>query len=213
MKKIMILFGMVVSLMSLTACGITEELDQVKTNLNDVQTSLTEQKALYKQLKIAISTLTDDFESDLKKSKGASLDPEGDSKTFKNVEERKQLLATLTDENKNLMSLKDNLVSLNKKNSLDVDHAKLKLIINSLDILNSNFDSLKAYADVNFSQEDDFYSHLPKNIEDQLSLIERSYGAIDLIADEAKANIAYTSKLIKDFLATAPKTPELQREK
>lgn len=213
MKRLLTLFCLSLAVIIFTGCGITEELEQTKNELGDIQRVLGEQKILYKNINKAISTLTDDFNFDFKASKGASLNPDEHGKTFSNIEDRKQLLADLETQNKELNKKKNNLDSLIKKNGVDVDHAQLKTIINSIEILNSNFTSLKSYSDTNFKQEADFYSHLPKNLEDQLSLITRSYGAIDLIADEAQANIDYTNKLIKDFLATAAETPAREYDK
>lgn len=213
MKRIGTLLGLGLFMFTLVGCGITEELEQTKSELTDIQEMLVEQKEQYKQINQAISTLTDDFNFDFKESHGKSLDPNGSSKTFTNIEDRKKLMADIEDKNKALTKKKKALSTLIDKNGVDVDQSQVKTIINSLDILNSNFDSLKSYTETTFKQEEEFYSHLPKKMEDQLSLITRSYGAIDLIAEEAQANIDYTNKLIKDFLATAAKNPPRQHAK
>lgn len=212
-KKKILFISLLSSLFFLTACGITEELDQAKTDLTTVQESILNQKKSYQQVNKIIATITADFNSDLKETKDSNLNATGTSKIFKNIDERKTLVAELDGENDRIQKLKKQLVSINQKNGVDVDHDQLKLIVNSLAILNSNFESFKSYSEASFELEDDFYSNLPENIEDQQSLLTRSYGAIDLIAEEAQANIDYTNKLIKDFLKNAAKNPPLQHKK
>lgn len=213
MEKLTLFISFFTTLFFLSACGITEELDQAKTTLTTIQESITTQKQFYKDINRDLTNISSDFTADLKMAKGQKLDPDGDYKVFENITSRKNTLTNLNTENEETLKLAKQLDSINKKNGVDVDHEQLKLIINSLAILNSNYESIVSFSNTNFEQENDFYSDLPKDIKPQLSIIKRTYGSIELIAEEAQANIDYSNSLIKSFLTTAAKNPELSHDK
>ncbi|QIL46936.1 hypothetical protein G7081_07525 [Vagococcus coleopterorum] len=206
-KKPLLYMSLAAILFLLVGCGITQELDQAKTELNSAKDTMANQKNTYKQLEDSVATFAQDLRADLANSKNKAFSETDKQLNLEKLAHRQELLKELEDQNKTLMQQKKQLIAINKKNGVDVDYDSLKQITNSLAILKSNFEAVESFATVNFEQEEDFYNDLPKDPEAELTMIERGYGSMALIAEEAQANIDYTTKLIKEFLKAAPENP------
>ena len=205
MKKIVMALLMS-CLFILTSCGITEELDQAKSNVAELKIALKTQSEHFKEMGSRITRINDALESDLNEKPQTGLFPDEEGLVFENYQYRLTLEDKITDQQKSIITLKKNLEKIIKQNAADVNNDELKLISDSLDIIDNNYKSLKNYCDTTFNKEEEFYSDLPEKLDSKLALLERNYGAIYLVTDEGQANIKYTTDLITTFEKNAKKS-------
>lgn len=197
------------SLVFLVACGITEELEQAKLSVKELKSTLKHEESLYDELVANLSNISTAFKDDLKAEPKTGRYPDGEGEIYTNFEERKNILSEMTALNQEIIKSHKELSRIVKKNGADVDNKQLTLINQSLDIIIGNFASLEVYTNLNETQADEFYRNLPtENLETQLSILHRTYGAIEIVSEEAQANIEYTLSLVDKFLAEAPKSKE-----
>ena len=208
LKKILFSL-MCFSLVFLIACGITEELEQAKVSVKELKATLKHEETLYDELIANLSNISAALKEDLTAQPETGRYPDGEGAIYNNFEERKELLAEMTNLNQEIIKSHKELSRIVKKNGADVDNKQLTLINQSLDIIIGNFASLEVYTNLNETQADEFYRNLPaENLETQLSILHRTYGAIEIVSEEAQANIEYTLSLVDKFLAEAPKSKE-----
>lgn len=198
-------------LLVITACGITEELEQAKTNVADLKSALTEQSDNYQQLSAYIEEIPKAFQLDREEDPDMGLFAEGEGEIVANLQLRQELHSNMLNTQKNIKTIKKELERIVKKNGADVNNSQLSLISRSLEIVTSNFDSLSVYVETSTIQEKQFYDDLPMeedNMNEELSIIQRTYGAMDIVSEEAQANIDYTLSLIKTFEKDAAQSKE-----
>ncbi|MBP1041566.1 hypothetical protein I6N95_11165 [Vagococcus sp. BWB3-3] len=206
------LFGfLLLLLLFMTACGITEELEQAKTNVADLKSALTEQSDNYQQLSAYIEEIPEAFQTDRETDPAMELFIDETGEVFDNLQLRQELHSVMTKNQKNIKTIKKELDRIVKKNGADVNNGQLTLISRSLEIVTSNFDSLNVYVETSIAQEKQFYDDLPMeddNLDEELSIIQRTYGAMDIVSEEAQANIDYSLSLIKTFEKEAAQSKE-----
>ncbi len=206
------LFGfLLLLLLFMTACGITEELEQAKTNVADLKSALTEQSDNYQQLSAYIEEIPEAFQTDRETAPAMELFIDETGEVFDNLQLRQELHSVMTKNQKNIKTIKKELDRIVKKNGADVNNGQLTLISRSLEIVTSNFDSLNVYVETSIAQEKQFYDDLPieeDNLDEELSIIQRTYGAMDIVSEEAQANIDYSLSLIKTFEKEAAQSKE-----
>lgn len=204
-----LIFVLLIPVLWLTACGITEELEQAKADVTDLTLSLTEQAKNYQELDNYIEAIPEAFIADLAVNPETGLFTEKTGEVYDNFILRQELASEMTDHQKEIKKIKKDLDRIVKKNGVDVDNAQLKLISRSLKIVTSNFDSLQVYIDASVVQEEEFYEQMPTDkMAEELSIIQRTYGAMEIVSEEAQANITYTLSLIKTFEKEAIKSKE-----
>lgn len=209
MNKRMFLKVLIFLPLFLGACGITEELEQAKNSVNDLKVNIETQTKNYQQLSLYLNEIPEAFTTDMEASPETGLFPEETGAIFDNYTLRQELHQEMVSQQKAIKKHKKSLDQIIKNNGADVDNAQLKLISNSLSIIISNFDSLSIYVETSIAQEIDFYADLPSdNMAEELSIVQRTYGAMDIISEEAEANNTYTLSLIKTFIKEAPKSKE-----
>ncbi len=187
-----------------SACGMTQELDEALDVSKELRSTLTEQEKLTEELLNKIERIQSAFESDLESQPETGLFNEEEGKLYKNFTERETLLSSLKDGQKTLNSLQSEIQRIAKKQAVDVDNTKLELISSSLQIILNNYDSLILYMETGFEQETALYTNLPvDNLEDQGSVIYRTYGSVSMVGEEMISNMEYTVSLIKEFQTTA----------
>lgn len=195
------------SLLLLTGCGLTEELEQAKNEVQALDTNLENQNDHYQTLSQLIELLPTEFEKDLKNIPEEALLTDPDGSVYRNVTLRQELKPKMTAEQADIKKKQRRLNTIIKRNAADVDNKQLKRLSNSLDIVMSNFDSLEVYQETIEKQEKAFYEDFPKDdLEEQLFIIEQTYGALDLVCQEAQANISYSQSLLKEFEHEAVKS-------
>lgn len=211
MSKKRLFSFLLLPLLLLTACGITEELEQAKNNVADLKSALTEQSDNYQQLSAYIEEIPDAFQLDREEDPDMGLFADETGEVFDNLQDRQELHSSMINTQKKIKTIKKELDRIVKKNGADVNNSQLTIISRSLEIVTSNFDSLSVYVETSVSQEQQFYDDLPmkeENMDDELSIIQRTYGAMDIVSEEAQANIDYTLSLIKTFEKDAAQSKE-----
>lgn len=211
MSKKRLFSFLLLPLLLLTACGITEELEQAKNNVADLKSALTEQSDNYQQLSAYIEEIPEAFQLDREEDPDMDLFADETGEVFDNLQVRQELHSTMINTQKKIKNIKKELDRIVKKNGADVNNSQLTIISRSLEIVTSNFDSLSVYVETSVSQEQQFYDDLPmkeENMDDELSIIQRTYGAMDIVSEEAQANIDYTLSLIKTFEKDAAQSKE-----
>ncbi|WP_314060176.1 hypothetical protein [uncultured Vagococcus sp.] len=211
MSKKRLFSFLLLPLLLLTACGITEELEQAKNNVADLKSALTEQSDNYQQLSAYIEEIPEAFQLDREEDPDMGLFADETGEVFDNLQVRQELHSTMINTQKKIKNIKKELDRIVKKNGADVNNSQLTIISRSLEIVTSNFDSLSVYVETSVSQEQQFYDDLPmkeENMDDELSIIQRTYGAMDIVSEEAQANIDYTLSLIKTFEKDAAQSKE-----
>lgn len=212
MKKIVSLSIILITSLTLAACGITEELEQAKEAVNNLKTTLTTQGQQYEELIANISEMPEAFAADLEVEPETGLFPEETGDVYRVISTRQELLATMTETNKEVTKLKKELQRIIKKDGADVDNKQLSLINQSLDIVISNFTSLEVYHATSEQQETDFFGDLPSDgLNGQFSIISRTYGSIEIVSEEALANLEYSLALIDTFEKQAPESKAKKR--
>lgn len=207
-KKILLCLS-IFAVMLLSACGITEELEQAKETIKQLKTTLTTQEDHYINLIDNIGEIPAAFEADLiaVPETGRYADGEGD--IYDNLTERGELISQLADSDQAVIDSQKELKHLIKRNGADVDNRQLALVSQSLDIILGNYSSLEVYTTLNKLQVDEFYGNLPTDdLDSKLSILERTYGSIEQVSEEAIANIEYSLSLVETFLSEAPKNKE-----
>lgn len=214
MSKKWLFSFLILPLLFLTACGITEELEQAKNSVADLKTALTEQNDHYQQLSGYLEEIPEAFQADHDNDPDMTLFTNDDGEVFANLETRQTLHQTMRKTQKSIKNIQKDLERIVKKNGVDVNNSQLSLISRSLEIVTSNFDSLNVYFNTSVAQEKQFYDDLPMeedNLTEELSIIQRTYGAMDIVSEEAQANIDYTISLIKTFEKTAAQSKEKRK--
>lgn len=196
----------------LISCGITEELEMAKLTNTELIEQLTDQKKHYQTLEKLLQDLPEAIQQDqLTLKEEEETDSHYDNKdgeVYANYEKRQALLTEMAQVQKDLSKQQKQLQKLVKKQGVDVDNKQLALIAQSLDIISSDFNSINTYAESSFKQEADYFSQpLSEQTEEEATLIQRTYGSIHLLNEEAQPNIDYTLSLIKHFEKEARKTP------
>ncbi|MGX7058607.1 hypothetical protein [Vagococcus humatus] len=197
----------------LISCGITEELEMAKLTNTELTEQLTAQKKHYQTLEKLLQDLPEAIQQDqltLKEEKDEtdSLYDNKEGEVYANYEKRQALLADMAQIQKEMSKQQKQLQKLVKKQGVDVDNKQLALIAQSLDIIFSDLNSINTYAESSFKQEADYFSQpLSEQTEEEATLIQRTYGSIHLLNEEAQPNIDYTLSLIKHFEKEARKTP------
>lgn len=191
----------------LTGCGLTEELEQAKSEVKDLNTNLANQKDYYKTLEQLIELLPSDFDSDVKKLSKEELLTNKEGAIYRNLTLRQELQPKMAAEQAQIKKKQRRLQTIIKRHAADVDNKQLKRLSNSLDIIMSNFESLEVYQTTITKQETAFYDDFPSDdLDEQLFIIEQTYGALDLVCQEAQANINYAQSLVKQFEKDAIKS-------
>ncbi|MGO3731676.1 MAG: hypothetical protein ACTJHC_00720 [Vagococcus sp.] len=199
-RKLSLTVFILISILFLQSCGITQELDQ-SIEVNDALTStIKEQELLLKDLIKTVEKIEPAFEKDLeiKPGTGRFIDQEGD--LYINMEHRKKLLASLEKGKKQLTRHKKELNRIVSKEAVDVDNKKLQLISSSLSIIESNYDSCQSYLETGFEQEETLYTQLPvDDLPSQASILERTFGSVQMVAEETISNMEYTKNLVQEY--------------
>lgn len=211
MRKKQIFVLLLLPLLFIAACGITEELEQAKTNVANLKTAVMEQSDHYQQLSAYIEEIPEAFQTDRTEDPEMGLFADETGEVFDNFQLRQELHTSMTETQQKIKKIKKELERIVKKNGADVNNSQLTLISRSLEIVTSNFDSLSVYVETSVTQEKQFYDDLPMdddNMEEELSIIQRTYGAMDIISEEAQANIDYTLSLINTFQKDTAKSKE-----
>lgn len=195
------------TLLFLTSCGMTQELDESLDLSKELSSVIGQQEALMKDLLKTVEKIQPSFEKDMdaKPDTGLFQDEEGD--LYKNFTKRKELLDELTAGQKEVKKFQKEFKRISNKKAVDVDNDKLQLISSSLNIIHNNYDSLILYMNTGFEQEEELYNNLPvDNLEGQGSVIYRTYGSVTMVAEESVSNMEYTASLIKQYEKQAATT-------
>ncbi|MFW7431604.1 hypothetical protein [Vagococcus carniphilus] len=195
------------TLLFLTSCGMTQELDESLDLSKELSSVIGQQEALMKDLLKTVEKIQPSFEKDMdaKPDTGLFQDEEGD--LYKNFTKRKELLDELTTGQKEVKKFQKEFKRISNKKAVDVDNDKLQLISSSLNIIHNNYDSLILYMNTGFEQEEELYNNLPvDNLEGQGSVIYRTYGSVTMVAEESVSNMEYTASLIKQYEKQAAST-------
>ena len=208
MKRLKTIMLLVTTLVFVTACGMTQELDESLTVTKNLDTALTEEKQVMKDLLTSVDAIIPSFDKDMENGPKTGLFVEEEGALYKNYQTRQDLLKEIQAGQKNLNKYKREVERISGKNAVDVNHEQLDLISSSLQIIINNYDSLIMYMKTGFEQEEALYTSLPvDNLEDQGSVINRTYGSVTMVAEEAKTNMSYTLSLVKNYQkdASVPK--------
>lgn len=179
---------------------MTQELDESLDLSKELSSVIGQQEALMKDLLKTVEKIQPSFEKDMdaKPSTGLFQNEEGD--LYKNFTKRKELLDELTTGQKEVKKFQKEFKRISSKMAVDVDNDKLQLISSSLNIIHNNYDSLILYMNTGFEQEEELYNNLPvDNLEEQGSVINRTYGSVTMVAEESVSNMEYTASLIKQY--------------
>lgn len=208
MKQLKTTVLLIATLLFVTSCGITQELDESLTASKELETTIKEQKTSMKELLTLVEKIIPSFEKDLEIEPETGLFIAKEGALYKNFTAREDMLTTLKDGHKELDKLQKEIQRISDKNAVDVDHNNLNLISSSLKIISNNYDSLIMYLETGFTQEKELYLNLPvDNLDNQFSMITRTYGSVTMVGEEAISNMNYTLKLITDYQkqAASPK--------
>lgn len=204
MKQLQTTVLLITTLFFMTGCGITQELDESLTASKELQTTLTEQKKIMKDLLASVEKILPAFERDMAEKPETGLFNDEEGALYKNFTQRQDLLSELQAGEKSLQKLQKEIQRISDKKAVDVDHDKLNLISSSLQIIINNYDSLVLYMETGFEQEEALYTNMPvDNWEEQGSVIYRTYGTVSMVAEESISNMAYTTSLIKAYQQSA----------
>ncbi|UUV97935.1 hypothetical protein [Vagococcus luciliae] len=192
-------------LFTLSACGITQELDQSVTVTKNINQQLKEEKATISSLNTLIENFSTTYDKDIHEKKITNILGNETSSLNKSYEEREKLLSTLKKDNKLIKSYNKELKSIISKKAVDVDNTKLVSIQGSLEIIINNIESLQLYIETSLSQEKELYDDVANETADALfSAIDRANGATLIVTNETLQNISYTTKLINDYQRSVP---------
>lgn len=200
MKQLKMTILLISTLLFVSACGITQELDESLTVAKNLETTIKEQKDTMKELLNLVERIIPSFEKDLETEPEVGLFVNDEGALYKNFSSREELLTELQSGQKDLVKLQKEVQRISDKNAVDVDHNKLNLISSSLQIILNNYDSLTMYLETGFEQEKELYLNLPvDNLDDQASVINRTYGSVTMVGEEAISNMNYTLNLVKTY--------------
>ncbi|MEG0284955.1 MULTISPECIES: hypothetical protein [Vagococcus] len=200
MKQLKMTILLISTLLFVSACGITQELDESLTVAKNLETTIKEQKDTMKELLNLVERIIPSFEKDLETEPEVGLFVNDEGALYKNFSSREELLTELQSGQKDLVKLQKEVQRISDKNAVDVDHNKLNLISSSLQIILNNYDSLTMYLETGFEQEKELYLNLPvDNLDDQGSVINRTYGSVTMVGEEAISNMNYTLNLVKTY--------------
>lgn len=190
---------------TLSACGITQELDQSVTVTNNINQQLKEEKQTISSLNKLIETFSSTYDKEVHEEHLTDILDNSTSKLNKSYNEREEMLSTLKKDNKTIKSYNKELKGIIAKKAVDVDNTKLIAIQGSLDIIINNIESLQLYLESSLSQEKELYNDITVETADALfSAIDRANGATLLVTNETLQNIAYTTNLINNYQKTVP---------
>lgn len=188
------------TLLIFTSCGITQELDESLASAKDLTSVIGQQEALINDLLKTVEKIQPSFEKDMDIAPETGLFQKEEGDLFKNFNKRQELLKELSKGQKQIKQYQKEFKRISDKEAVDVDNDKLKLISSSLNIIHNNYDSLVLYMNTGFEQEEALYSNLPvDNLSGQASVINRTYGSVTMVAEEAVSNMEYTKSLIKQY--------------
>ena len=212
MKKKLYLTVVLAMTCLLAACGITQELEQAKATVAELKVSLKTQEEHYTAMGDNVLSIPVAFQADLAQKPETDLFKDENSAVYDVITQRQELTKSMAEVEQHIQTAQKELQRLVKKAGADVDNQQLSLIDHSLTIILSNFASLKVYLDTSKQQEEDFFTDLPlANISSQLSILKRTYGTIELVSEEAQANLEYTLALIDTFEAQAAANKERRK--
>lgn len=204
MKKFKLTILLITTVLFVASCGITQELDESLTASKELETVLKEQQKLMKELITNVERIIPSFEKDMEKQPETGLFTEETGSLYKNFSARQTNYSDIETGQKELKKIQKEFQRITGKNAVDVDQNQLNLISSSLQIVINNYDSLILYMDTGFEQEETLYTNLPvENLSDQGYVINRTYGSVTMVAEEAKSNMSYTSNLVKDYQENA----------
>lgn len=190
---------------TLSACGITQELDQSVTVTNNINQQLKEEKQTISSLNKLIETFSSTYDKEVHEEHLTDILDNSTSKLNKSYNEREEMLSTLKKDNKTIKSYNKELKGIIAKKAVDVDNTKLIAVQGSLDIIINNIESLQLYLESSLSQEKELYDDITVETADALfSAIDRANGATLLVTNETLQNIAYTTNLINNYQKTVP---------
>ena len=200
MKQLKMTILLITTLLLTTACGITQELDESLTVAKELETTIKEQRSAMKELLSLVERIFPSFEKDLEIEPEVGLFQQEEGTLYKNFTAREEMLTELHSGQKTLVKLQKEVQRISDKNAVDVDHDKLNLISSSLQIILNNYDSLTMYLETGFEQEKELYNNLPvDNLNDQGSVINRTYGSVTMVGEESISNMNYTLNLVKTY--------------
>ncbi|MGX4686711.1 hypothetical protein JNUCC83_07395 [Vagococcus sp. JNUCC 83] len=192
-------------LFTLSACGITQELDQSVTVTNNINQQLKEEKQTISSLNELIETFPSTYDKEVHEEHLTDILNNSTSKLNKSYNEREEMLSTLKKDNKAIKSYNKELKGIIAKKAVDVDNTKLIAIQGSLDIIINNIESLQLYLESSLSQEKELYEDITVETADALfSAIDRANGATLLVTNETLQNISYTTNLINNYQKAVP---------
>lgn len=202
-KQIQLVICFTLSLMTLVACGMTQELEQSLDTTKELSKQLTNQ---YDTMQSTISLsekIIKAYETDIEQFAGDNI-LEEDSELFKNYSKRVDILEEINKDKKKLGSYKKELERIVNNQAVDVDNEALTTIRDSLDIIINNIEAIKPSMESSLSQEKELYQDLNEEaIVEKIPLLERTNGSIILLAEETCSNILYTKDLINNFQKSA----------
>lgn len=203
-KQIQLVICFTLSLMTLVACGMTQELEQSLDTTKELSKQLTNQ---YDTMQSTISLsekMIKAYETDIEQFAGDNILKEEDSELFKNYSKRVDILEEINKDKKKLGSYKKELERIVNNQAVDVDNEALTTIRDSLDIIINNIEAIKPFMESSLSQEKELYQDLNEEaIVEKIPLLERTNGSIILLAEETCSNILYTKDLINNFQKSA----------
>lgn len=203
-KQIQLVICFTLSLMTLVACGMTQELEQSLDTTKELSKQLTNQ---YDTMQSTISLsekMIKAYETDIEQFAGDNILEEEDSELFKNYSKRVDILEEINKDKKKLGSYKKELERIVNNQAVDVDNEALTTIRDSLDIIINNIEAIKPFMESSLSQEKELYQDLnEETIVEKMPLLERTNGSIILLAEETCSNILYTKDLINNFQKSA----------
>lgn len=203
-KQIQLVICFTLSLMTLVACGMTQELEQSLDTTKELSKQLTNQ---YDTMQSTISLsekMIKAYETDIEQFAGDNILKEEGSELFKNYSKRVDILEEINKDKKKLGSYKKELERIVNNQAVDVDNEALTTIRDSLDIIINNIEAIKPFMESSLSQEKELYQDLNEEaIVEKMPLLERTNGSIILLAEETCSNILYTKDLINNFQKSA----------
>lgn len=199
-RKWSTIFLFLSALFIFASCGITQELDESLASTKDLTSLIGQQEALINDLLKTVEKIQPSFEKDIDIQPKTGLFQKEEGDLYKNFTKRQELLKELTKGQKQIKQYQKEFKRISDKKAVDVDNDKLKLISSSLNIIHNNYDSLVLYMNTGFEQEETLYNNLPvDNLGEQASIINRTYGSVTMVAEEAVSNMEYTKSLIKQY--------------
>ncbi|APB31776.1 LptM family lipoprotein [Vagococcus teuberi] len=190
---------------TLSACGITQELDQSVTVTENINHQLKEEKQTISSLNTLIEHFSTTYDKEIHEKNLTDILGNDMSSLNKSYDEREEILSTLKKDNKLIKSYNKELKAIISKKAVDVDNTKLVAIQSSVDIIINNIESLQLYLESSLSQEKELYNDVTVDTADALfSAIDRANGATLLVTNETLQNISYTTDLINDYQKSAP---------